>query len=501
LIPTQVRGRSVAYVTVLGAIVALLAAGLAIPYVFGHPEHAAQAKTNTDLGALGSEGLTTETTTAAAGAAAAGAPGAAGAGGAATGGAGFGRPGAAAAAAAGAGGAAASGGGTVPGLNDKEVRLGIPIFDLGVQIPVEGLDPAEQRNQWNSYIDTVNKAGGVQGRKLVPVYSGYNPLNPDSFRATCLALTENTQVFAVLGYGLFDNQAPCFARDHAVPVVNGIGVSDATMAASKGRILTAAIGKDRALRNHALLLNQLGVLKGKTVGIVTSTDRNDFAQVDATLVPLLRQLGVKIGHVSNLSSDQNTALAQMSIESRSMQVAGVNLVFLDANLVYSGYFVNAGEQQGYKPQYTTSDFEQLVQDGVTNPYTQGFDGAIGITALRSGEQRINQPEPAFDARCRQIYETAANTKYQRGQIQYETTMGMCSVVDITAKALALAGRFPTRDSFIAAGERLKDFELGYSAPGSFSPTKHDAPQQVRVARWRFDCKCWIPSGPFQPAPA
>src|SRR3954452_25323044 len=32
MMPTQLRGRSVAYVTVLGAIVALLAAGLAIPY-------------------------------------------------------------------------------------------------------------------------------------------------------------------------------------------------------------------------------------------------------------------------------------------------------------------------------------------------------------------------------------------------------------------------------------------------------------------------------------
>ena len=376
-----------------------------------------------------------------------------------------------------------------------------PLENLLRHHAAEFVDPVEQRAQWSSYINAVNKGGGVQGRQLTPVYADYNPLQADSFRAMCLALTENTQVFAVLGYGIFDSQAPCFARDHAVPLVNAIGVSDATMASSARRILTVDIGKDRALRNHVLMLNERNMLKGKTVGVLTSSDRNDAAQVEATLLPLLRQLGIKIGHYSNVSSDQSTALAQLPIEVRQMQAAGVNLVFLAANLVVSGYFVNDADQVGYHPQYTTSDFEQLVEDGVTNPYTQGFDGAIGITALRSGEQRVNQPEPPFDAHCREIYQSASGAKYGRGDIQYDTTEGICSVIDITAKALAAAGRFPTREGFIAAGEALSNFDLAYSAPGAFSPAKHDAPQFLRVAQWHYDCKCWFPISPFQPAPA
>jgi len=490
-----VRNRSAAYVSVIGVVVALLAAGLAIPYLFGHPERTASGRLRT-----GSGGAALAGPTGASGADAAAAVQAAAAAGASGGG--FGRP-APGATAAGAGGAAVragSGSGPLaPGLTDKEVRLGIPIFNVGFRVPIEGLDPVEQRAQWNSYIDAVNKAGGVQGRQLVPVFGDYNPLNADSFRATCIAPTENTQVFAVLGYGIFDNQAPCFAQEHRVPLVNGIGVSDATMAASSRRILSVDIGKDRALRNHALMLNKLGLLKGKPVGVVSSTDRNDAAQVEATLMPLLHQLGVKVGHYSNLSSDQSTALAQLPVETRAMQASGVNLVFLDANLVYSGYFVNDADQQGYHPQYTTSDFEQLVEDGVTNPYTQGFDGAIGVTALRSGDQRVGQAEPPFDAHCREIYQSASGAKYGRGDVQYDTTEGICSVIDITAKALTLAGRFPTRDSFVAAAETLKNFDLAYSAPGAYSPAKHDAPQFTRVAQWHYDCKCWVPTGAFEPA--
>ncbi|MBV8305415.1 MAG: ABC transporter substrate-binding protein [Acidimicrobiia bacterium] len=385
-------------------------------------------------------------------------------------------------------------------MSDHQIRLGIPIFDLG-NLPVNGINPAQQEAQWNSYLDAVNKAGGVEGRQLVPVYAGYNPLQEDSSRAACLALTQDTQVFAVLAYGLFDNQVGCFSQEHAVPLVNGIGVSDATMAASGRRMLTVNISKDRALRDQALLVAQMGVLQGKTVGIVTSTDRNDNASVDAALVPTLRQLGVKVAHTSNLSSDEGTALAQLPVEVRAMQAAGVNVVFLAANLLYSGYFVEDADSQGYHPQYTTSDFEQLVEDGETNMFTAGFDGAIGITALRSGEQRVGDAEPPFDARCRQIYQSASGESYQRGDLEYDTTEAMCSVVDITAKALALASPSLTRAGFIAAAETLNNFDLAYSAPGSFSVTKHDAPQSLRVARWHYACKCWVPTSAFAPAPS
>ena len=31
--------------------------------------------------------------------------------------------------------------------------------------------------------------------------------------------------------------------------------------------------------------------------------------------------------------------------------------------------------------------------------------------------------------------------------------------------------------------------------------KHDAPQFIRVAQWHYNCKCWFPTSPFQPAPS
>src|SRR5437762_13597315 len=86
-----VHNRSSAYLSVLGVVMALLAAGLAVPYLFGHAETAARGarfRTGPEAAAIGGPADTV-----APNGAAAGGPGAAGAAGASA----FGRPAAGAA--------------------------------------------------------------------------------------------------------------------------------------------------------------------------------------------------------------------------------------------------------------------------------------------------------------------------------------------------------------------------------------------------------------------
>src|SRR5437660_1484870 len=53
-----VRNRSAAYASVIGVVVALLAAGLAIPYLFGHPERTASGRLRTGSGGAALAGPT-----------------------------------------------------------------------------------------------------------------------------------------------------------------------------------------------------------------------------------------------------------------------------------------------------------------------------------------------------------------------------------------------------------------------------------------------------------
>ncbi len=55
----------------------------------------------------------------------------------------------------------------------------------------------------------------------------------------------------------------------------------------------------------------------------------------------------------------------------------------------------------------------------------------------------------------------------------EYDLGGYAALKIFAAALANAGKDPTRDAFIAALEKLKDFDTGVTFPVSYSSTNHE----------------------------
>src|SRR5204863_8645869 len=90
--------------------------------------------------------------------------------------------------------------------------LGVLILELGgasrVGFQGGGLANAdEQQRIFQAYVDDWNSVGGINGRKIVPVYARFDPLSNDSKQAACLALTEDAKVFAVLDPSGFSGAA------------------------------------------------------------------------------------------------------------------------------------------------------------------------------------------------------------------------------------------------------------------------------------------------------
>jgi ABC-type branched-subunit amino acid transport system substrate-binding protein len=337
----------------------------------------------------------------------------------------------------------------------------------------------------------------VNGAPIEATYVGYNPLDDSSVRTMCQKIVD-AKVLAVLAYGLFDTQVLCFTEEHGVPLINGIGFSDDILQRSRGLLFSAVIGKTRAGRTQVAELDRIGQLKGKKLGVLTSADRNDDSAAKHGIEATLEARGYKVEYEADLSSELQTGTAQIPVQVQQMQAHGVNAVFLAANLVYSGTFVQNAENQGYRPQYFTSDLSQMAEDGNTSRMSQSFDGAIGVSVLRTGEDKVNIPEPAYDAQCRQTYE-APGAKNPRGQLAYNTTMAMCSVVEMLTRGAAAAGSSLNARTLVAGLETLSDFPMAFEAAGSLGPGKHDAPVAVRTLRWHYDCLCYHPTGDFQPA--
>src|SRR5436309_2225961 len=69
-------------------------------------------------------------------------------------------------------------------------------------------------------IADLNKQGGINGRKVVPVFAAIDPLGTAPAQEACIKLTEDEKVFAVMSF--FNADAPlCFVDSHDTPLLGG----------------------------------------------------------------------------------------------------------------------------------------------------------------------------------------------------------------------------------------------------------------------------------------
>ena len=179
------RSRGGTYTLVLGVVIGLLAAGLAIPFVFGESLDSVQSTSNP----LRPRGAADDSDPAgaalrgdAAGDAEAGATGR--------------RGGAALVSGSVLDADAASGlRASDRGVSPEAITLAFLLVDLGgvsqVGFSVPGYDPETQKEYVMAFVDHINAGGGVLSRKIDPKFFSYDPTNPSSGQAACRAATQD----------------------------------------------------------------------------------------------------------------------------------------------------------------------------------------------------------------------------------------------------------------------------------------------------------------------
>ena len=144
---------------------------------------------------------------------------------------------------------------------------------LGYSLPV-----GDVNDMFQVFTDQINACGGIRGRKVVLQNEEYDPTNPASRDAACIAATEDDKAFVVVNANTLTGTGPfCVAGDHKTPLVYVGGAPDAQYKATKGRLASYGPSADGQVRLLAGDLMASGALKGKKVAIA-STDLPD--QVD-----------------------------------------------------------------------------------------------------------------------------------------------------------------------------------------------------------------------------
>ena len=112
-------------------------------------------------------------------------------------------------------------------MTSKTIRVAFPIADLDALASNLGFETdveySEQAKAINLFVDQINNAGGVYGRKIIPEIVNIDPTNETDMRAVCKNWTEGPNaVFAVLdGLGSWDGiDQLCITQEGQTPLLS-----------------------------------------------------------------------------------------------------------------------------------------------------------------------------------------------------------------------------------------------------------------------------------------
>ena len=265
------------------------------------------------------------------------------------------------------------------------------------------------------FVDYINKNGGVDGRKLVPVYKKYPPIpggKPDPL-SLCTSFTEDDKVFAVVGVFIdFTGQGQeCVTKKHNVIHIGHELDQPWIDASPPGLMLTPDRTKEHVAAALVSAMAAGGKLKGKTVAVVG--DKNNESRVNDVIVPALKKAKAKTGSTAILNitgTDTTAAQAQVDSFIEKWKTEGVNMVFLAGNNVSAKQFaesIKAGLPKATLVTDTDTALDQAKGEqeaGVKpNPY-EGMISGMGITQ----SQRWANKNPGLQ-KCVDIYEKATGT--------------------------------------------------------------------------------------------
>ncbi len=305
--------------------------------------------------------------------------------------------------------------GSTQGVTKDEIKVGIAIIQFSAIADFIDYTFGDTEAISRVFVDYINDNGGINGRKIVPVYKEYPPIpggSPDPL-SLCTSWSEDDKVFAVLGVFIdFSGQGQlCLAKEHNVIHI-GHELDQPWIDESPGGLmLTPDATKETVSAGLVNVLASTGRLKGKTVAVVG--DKNNENRVNDVIVPALKKAKAKMGSTAILNitgTDTTAAQAQVDSFIEKWKTEGVNTVFLSGNLVSAKQFAESIKAGLPKAQLVTDtdtalDQAKGEQDAGVKP--NPYEGMISGTGLTQSERWANK-SPILK-QCVDIYEKATGT--------------------------------------------------------------------------------------------
>jgi len=257
------------------------------------------------------------------------------------------------------------------GVSARAINVVFPIISFSSiegEFEIESdAEYGEQVKAIHLFVNQINDAGGIHGRKINPMIVSFDPTNADEQRSLCKEWTEGAPpVFAVLdGLGTWegDNEL-CITQEGHTPMLsqwttttNWTDLGSPYLwwtGADDGPILAATV-------RWGLSSGRLG--HGKKVGVVVSDQASDQSALNSYLLPDLKKIGV-VPQVETIaadlgetaSTDSDATLAVERLKATGTQ----SVIPLLPENAFTPY-IGAETSQKYFPKLLLSDYQSQIE--------------------------------------------------------------------------------------------------------------------------------------------
>jgi ABC-type branched-subunit amino acid transport system substrate-binding protein len=243
-----------------------------------------------------------------------------------------------------------------PGVTADTIKIGITYPDLASVRQYVSLDSGDFEGAYNALIKKINDNGGINGRKIVPVYGKINLISPAAAQETCIKLTQDEKVFAVLGN--FNGDEPlCYVQTNKTAAIGG-QLTAKRYAAAQAPWFGFYRGGDELGDAMSLLAANNG-LAGKKVAVISNI--NEQAVMKDTVIPALQKLGVTPVETAVLDAPPQDPAAvgqQTGVFIQKFQASGADTVVVVGSMGAS--FPQILEQTKYRPRLLFTDVGQAM---------------------------------------------------------------------------------------------------------------------------------------------
>jgi hypothetical protein len=410
------------------------------------------------------------------------------------------------------------------GVTAHSINVVFPVVNLQVLSTELGfaddVEYTEQGKAITLFVDQINQHGGINGRKINPIITFFDPTNEASMQALCRQWTEGSPAaFAVLdGVGAWsgDSQLCVTQQGHTPFLGQWTTVTNWTTSGSPYLWWT---GPDDAAILQAVVTwgKSADLLGGRSkVGVLAGDRASDQLALNQYLLPDLTRIGVT-PVVEQIPSDPSEAAATSSaapLAVEKLKAAGVTSVI--PLLPFNAFLpaLVAESSQHYYPKLLLSDYEESIESSLgllPVPFEKALDGQEGVTTETLGGIDDSRPEAqgGYDPGVRACWAVwhKAYPETPKGNMndfieEQGPVQGWCQEITLFAKAATMAGHNLNRRTFVEAMSHITDDAGGYTPTLSFGPNKFFGPTEYQVVSLHNNVPpsaiCRLPLGTLPP---